>query len=432
MSLNLIDMAKGLFAGEVASKAAAAFGESESNVTKAFGGMVPAIFSQLADKTATGEGAESIARLAQEQAGSGLFGNLGSLLGGGDNSSWLSKGSGLVSSLFGNKVDGIVSLLSNFAGIKSSSSSSLLSLAVPAILGFLGKHMGANNLGASGLASLLGGQKSFISSALPAGLSLGNLFGSSADAHVKAAAPHVAAATRYEEEDNGGGGMKWLWPLLLLALLGAAALYFFKGGCNKKDDTHTTATTTGGDSTNGGTTVGNAMDTLSAKVGGSLDSLGNWVYNLGADVNLDLPGGGKLVVGENSTEAKLVKFLNSSDPVDTTKGNWFDFTNVRFETSKSTITKESMAQLTNMVTIAKAYPNAKFKIGGYTDNTGNEANNVKLSKERAAAVAAEITKMGATNIVSSDGYGSQFPIADNATLEGRAQNRRVSVNVKAK
>lgn len=357
MSLNLIDMAKGLFAGEVANKAASAFGESESSITKAFGGMVPAIFSQLADKTSTTDGANTIARLAQEQAGSGLFNNLGSLLGGGDNSSWLSKGSGLVSSLFGNKVDGLVSLLSNFAGIKSSSSSSLLSLAVPAILGFLGKHMGANNLGASGLASLLGGQKSFISSALPAGLSLGSLFGGT-DVNVKANAPHVAA-TQYEEEDNGGGGMKWLWPLLLLALLGAAALYFFKG-CNKKEEGTATTTTTTDTTATTGSTVGNAIDTLSAKVSGSLDSLGNWVYNLGADVNLDLPGGGKLVVGENSTEAKLVKFLNSSDPVDTAKGNWFDFTNVRFETGKSVITKESMAQLTNMVTIAKAYPNAKF------------------------------------------------------------------------
>jgi K(+)-stimulated pyrophosphate-energized sodium pump len=93
-----------------------------------------------------------------------------------------------------------------------------------------------------------------------------------------------------------------------------------------------------------------------------------------------------------------------------------------------------MTQLKNMVAIAKAFPTAQFKVGGYTDNTGDEAKNVSLSKKRAAVVAAKIISMGssAKGIISSDGYGSQFPIGDNATAEGKAQNRRVSVNVKAK
>lgn len=127
--------------------------------------------------------------------------------------------------------------------------------------------------------------------------------------------------------------------------------------------------------------------TTTASVMGALDSLGNWEYNLGNISSIKLPDGVTLEVGENSTEAKLVHFLQSNDAVDTAKGNWFEFTNVRFNTGSSTITDASLAQLKNMVAIAKAFPNARFKVGGYTDNTGDEANNVTLSKNRAAAVA---------------------------------------------
>ena len=226
--------------------------------------------------------------------------------------------------------------------------------------------------------------------------------------------------------------MGWLLPILLLAAIGAASLYISSKGCKKTP----VAATEHADSTmhaDTASTTGVVAPVVNA-VTGTVDSLGNFIYNLGNMVNFDLPGGVKLEVGENSTEAKLIRFLQSSDAVDTAKGNWFDFTNVRFKTGSSDITEESMAQLKNFISIAKAFPNAKFKIGGYTDNTGDEAKNVTLSKNRAAAVLAKIKQMGAaaSSLTGSDGYGSKFPVADNATAEGRAQNRRVSVNVKAK
>jgi outer membrane protein OmpA-like peptidoglycan-associated protein len=90
--------------------------------------------------------------------------------------------------------------------------------------------------------------------------------------------------------------------------------------------------------------------------------------------------------------------------------------------------------LKNLVAIAKAYPAAKFKFGGYTDNTGDAAKNVTLSQKRADAVSAMTNKLGAPagTIESAKGYGQEWPIEDNATAEGRAMNRRVAVNVKAK
>jgi len=184
-------------------------------------------------------------------------------------------------------------------------------------------------------------------------------------------------------------------------------------------------------------TLNNANNNNNTVSLGTIDTVtGNFVYNLGKMITIDLPNnGGKLEVGENSTEAKLVAFLNDANKtIDTVKGNWFEFTNVRFKTGGSEITDESLTQLKNMVAIANAYPDAQFKIGGYTDNTGNAASNVALSQKRADAVLNMLKKSGVAekSLSGAKGYGQEYPIGDNATAEGRAMNRRVAVNVKAK
>lgn len=169
---------------------------------------------------------------------------------------------------------------------------------------------------------------------------------------------------------------------------------------------------------------------------GKLDTLsGNFIYETGNVAGIDLPGGAKLSVGEYSTEAKLVKFLmDKTATLDTVKGNWFEFTNVRFKTGGAQIDSASIEQIKNMVAIANSFSSAQFKIGGYTDNSGDAAKNVALSQKRADAVLAELIKQGAkaSSFTGAKGYGPEWPIADNTTAEGRAMNRRVAVNVKAK
>ncbi|MGC2400167.1 MAG: OmpA family protein, partial [Acidobacteriaceae bacterium] len=70
---------------------------------------------------------------------------------------------------------------------------------------------------------------------------------------------------------------------------------------------------------------------------------------------------------------------------------------------------------------------------GYTDNTGDAAHNLKLSQGRADSVVAQLGTMGigADRLVPK-GYGEDHPVGDNATPEGRAQNRRISMLVTAK
>ncbi len=435
MSFNLIDAAKGLFTNELVSKASSYLGESEGGISKAMVGIIPSLLGGIADKASSGDGAGTVANMARDSDNSGILGNLAGFMGG-DEGGMLNKGSGMLNGLLGDSKAGMLTnLISKFSGVKSTTATSLLSMAAPALLGLLGKHAATNNLDAGGLSSFLSSQKSNISNAMPAGLDLGSVFsgfGGKA-ANMVSDAGHTSKHYTEEVGEKASGGMKMLLPILLLILAAAAAYYFFKDGCRKKVDA-TEVAATEDTSMN---TVRENTETAMPSIKGKLDSVsGDFIYDMGENVSIDLPNnGGKLMVGKNSTEYKLVTFLNDkSAMLDTAKGNWFEFTNVRFKTGGSQITDASMEQLKNMAAISKAYPVAQFKIGGYTDNTGNAAANIALSQKRADAVAAMLKKLGVADaaIEKAKGYGQEWPLADNATAEGRAQNRRVAVNVKAK
>jgi outer membrane protein OmpA-like peptidoglycan-associated protein len=168
---------------------------------------------------------------------------------------------------------------------------------------------------------------------------------------------------------------------------------------------------------------------------GTYDSVsGNFIYTIGNEIIITLPDSAKteLRVGANSTEAKLYKFLVEEnmvvDTVDKTKG-WITCDRIYFLTDKHDLTPESRTQISNIATILKAFPKAELKVGGYTDSTGSAAHNQELSASRAAEVLAMLQKDGAKNAAASEGYGSQWPISDNATPEGRALNRRTDIRV---
>ena len=426
MSFNLIDAAKNLFTDELVKKASNYLNESESGVVKAIASILPVVLSGFVNKVANHEGADFVAQTAKQQNESGVLSNLESFFGN-DGGSLLNKGAGLVNSLFGNKLDGITGLLSNFTGLKNASVSSLMSMAAPAIMGLLGKHASDNNLNTGSITTLLNNQKSTINAALPSGLNLSIVLGNFGGIeNTIAQHTHQQSGTA----DKKGNAMRYILPVILFALL-AMASYYFKG-CNKNPEMITTTAESSSTKHESG-----EIKKTTVNITGKIDSLtGDFIYNTGNMVSIDLPNNaGKLEVGEFSTENKLYKFLTDANAkLDTVKGNWFEFTNVRFKTGSSEITEASLAQLKNMVAITKGFPSAQFKIGGYTDNTGSEATNIALSQKRANAVVAELKKLGASanSINDAKGYGPQWPIADNTTAEGRAQNRRVAVNVKAK
>lgn len=103
---------------------------------------------------------------------------------------------------------------------------------------------------------------------------------------------------------------------------------------------------------------------------------------------------------------------------------------IQFETNNAVIKSSSYPILNKVVTMMKKNPSYKLHISGHTDNVGKPAQNMKLSKERAAAVVKYLTKKGIkSSRLRSDGFGGTKPVASNKTEKGKALNRRVDFEV---
>jgi outer membrane protein OmpA-like peptidoglycan-associated protein len=401
MSINILDVVKGYLGNDTISQAASFLGEDPSAVTKLVSGAVPSLLSGIINKAGT-DGGAGVFELAKQAAGSGILDNVGSLFSAG-NSNLLGTGASLLSSLLGNKSSLLGTALAGFAGVKPSTSSSILSALAPIALGALGKHALSSGLSASGLLSLLNGQKSEISKAIPAGLNLSAVW-DDVPGKVKET---VASATGYREPEKSSGLPSWLLPLLLL-LLGALALWYFLKGCNSKPAETPVAVT----------------DTVVKQ---------DTVTVLPATYKVKLPNGTELDAAQGGIEDLLVAFLNSSTAT-AGKDNWFDFNDLNFKFGTAEILPESQKQLDNITAILKAYPKAKVKVGGYTDKVGDEAANKKLSGDRAAAVLAALKTAGVGDqVTGAEGYGSQFAkYPADAPETDRIKDRRVSLSVREK
>jgi len=104
--------------------------------------------------------------------------------------------------------------------------------------------------------------------------------------------------------------------------------------------------------------------------------------------------------------------------------------NVNFENNSDKIKSESDANVQEYADFLSKHTNYNAKIIGYTDSRGSEAYNQKLSEKRASSVLNALVSKGVNaKQLSAEGDGEANPIADNATAEGRAQNRRIEAEL---
>ncbi|MGY6635828.1 MAG: OmpA family protein [Erythrobacter sp.] len=107
-------------------------------------------------------------------------------------------------------------------------------------------------------------------------------------------------------------------------------------------------------------------------------------------------------------------------------------TNVYFDTGKAALTPRAKAELCEASRAAEMNENSLMLVLGYTDSTGSQEANQRLSERRAAAVVnhlQQVCRWKPYRMLTPTGMAMSDPAADNSTPAGRAQNRRVSVNV---
>ncbi|MDQ0064937.1 sodium-translocating pyrophosphatase [Chryseobacterium lathyri] len=169
------------------------------------------------------------------------------------------------------------------------------------------------------------------------------------------------------------------------------------------------------------------------EIKGHLNENGDFVYETGNIQEVKLKGGKTITLGEGSRLFQLYNSVNQKDQTVINPNNWFTLENLYFETGSSDMKAGSDVQLNNLAEILNAYPDLKIKLGGYTDNTGNEESNQKLSNLRAQTAKLKLLELGiSSDRVEAEGYGSQHPVCEaNDTDECKAKNRRIDVRVLA-
>jgi OmpA-OmpF porin, OOP family len=381
---------------------ARSLGESEPAVSKGFELATAAIFDGLNRLTSQPDAMRQVIDMASKgpaDIGSAVItGQLAS-----PTSPLISSGNKFLTAVLGKGQDAALNVVSRESRLRATSAATVLAVAGQSVLSFIGGRVHAEGMTATSLASFLQTEGVRMRESLPAGF------------HEAPATPPIkeTVTTRRIEVDpviaqtvrKERSFWVWLLPLLLL-LLGLLLWFLFRPQPAPVAEAPAPLQT--------------AAPAVPA------------VSSLGSLVSRQLVNGTTLNIPERGVEGRLLVFIQdpASQPDKTT---WFDFDRLLFNTGSATLQPQSMEQLNNIAAILKAYPAVHLTIGGYTDNTGDAASNLKLSQDRADNVTAELVKLGvAPDRLVAKGYGEEHPVGDNSTEAGRGQNRRISMLVTKK
>ena len=179
-----------------------------------------------------------------------------------------------------------------------------------------------------------------------------------------------------------------------------------------------------------GTAIGAAGGAVLGAVVGKL--AGNTV--VGAAVGTAVGAGTGALIGKHMDKVKAEAEAVKNAQVETiTDANGLQGVKVTFDsgilfaTNSSTLNTASQNTIKQIADVLKQNSDVDVAIFGHTDNTGTDAINDPLSLKRAQAVEKSLKNLGVANIKRVEGQGSKNPVADNATAEGKKQNRRVEV-----
>jgi len=450
--MNLLVELKQAIGKEIIQKVAILVGEKEEKVSVAIEGLVPTIVGGLMKRVSNEAGANTLMNVIQKGNHDGsILKDINTVIQDKDKFSALcSTGGGLVSMLLPDKKSSIATMISQFAGVRNSSATSLLALVTSIIVGKLGSNVQSQNLDKFGLANALLDEKSTLLDETPESLqprmidvlglstfmsqeikpiqyaSAGPIKTSTTQTQStsKAPADSVSYSTKEYDEENSFTLPSWLLPAVGIAAVLAILGYFLStydwsslsSNSNSTEDTTQIEQVTNA-------TIDTTTNTDTAKIDSS--AIATTAANKEAAVTL--PNGEQLSVPEGGFNFNFSKYLTDSS---SKAGRVFTFDNLNFESNTTNLVAGSEKTVTDLAKIMTAYPRVQVKLTGYTDNTGDSLMNKKISIKRAFAVRNLLVGAGISDIrIDFAGKGSANPVASNATEEGKAKNRRLEMRV---
>ena len=373
MAGSIVETLMSMLGPQVVGPIASRLGESTDTVQRGLQSGSAAMLAGIAAKADQPGFLSQIFSLVTNPANSpgalsSLASNLGSAASGGAGAPLGDLGSRFASSIFGSGQSAVTDAIGRFAGLGGGKASSLIAMAAPLVLGVLGQHVRENGLSAADLGNTLKAEAPNLQRFLPTGFR--SLLGGVPN--LAAVAPAAVAGA----QPTAGSGLSLFWRRWSSRLL----WFFNRSKAPAPEEVQTPAP---------------AAAPAAALPAGFF--------------TLKLPDGVELNVPQSGIENQLATFIaDSSKQVD--KTTWFNFDRLTFDTGKATLQSSSQEQLNNVAAILKAYPNVHVKVGGYTDNSGKAAANLKLSDDRAKNVMDALVAAGIDpSRLESKGYGDAAP-----------------------
>ena len=239
MATNLVTLIMQFLTPDMIGRIANTLGVGRSDTATAVDAAVPALLAALTGVATQPGGPQKLANAAKQETG--VLDRFGSMLGGGGQTSFVDRGSQMLSSLLGDRdQSALANAVGKYSGLQTGPSSSLLGALVPVVMGTIAQQQGGR-VDAGSIANLLTNQKDNIAAALPSGLSrllggtdllepLGDTVRRTTAAGGDAARAAAAAVARTADDTRRSAqaaapSTNWLmWAILALAI---AALLFY-------------------------------------------------------------------------------------------------------------------------------------------------------------------------------------------------------------
>ncbi|TDN47452.1 OmpA family protein [Scandinavium goeteborgense] len=375
-------------------------GEREEDVNLALSGIVPLLFDKIkAHLTWAKEPVKFLDLLRESPDINTENTSASSLLEQTHSGSATGK---MLSMLMPHQTDSLVNMVSNVSGVSNESGRSLVSVGAALLFSTLRNYLRQRKAQSLSLKGWMDSIDYDAVAMLPAPFK-NYLQKNNVESYIFPEPRPGTAVGRADEGQKNKCGFKWLWLLLLAAIV---ALILLLKGCISTGESDRTA-------------MQKTTDSVRALWG-----------NLGAFFSKVLPDGKTINIPQKGMENQLINYIETdkSDPNVT-----FAFDRLLFMKNSSDLDPASKDQLSNIVAILKAWPNVYLQLNGYTDTSGTDEFNMKLSQDRANAVRQALIDQGASEShLEAVGFGSANPVAANDTEANRAKNRRIEIQVSRK
>jgi hypothetical protein len=256
MATNLVSYMMQFLTPDMVGRIAAALGLNRGDAQSGVSAGVPALlaaFGGLADKPG---GAQSLVNTIKQQ--SGVLDNFAGMIGGSNQSSFIERGSSLLTSLLGTHDQAaLTGAVARFSGLGQNRANSMLGMLTPLVMGLIGRQIGARGVDSGSLTSLLASQRDQIAQALPAGMGealdragIGSGLESARAAAPAAQATRPAATTGQFSQSSASpragaadpraprgatsGSSNWVYWAIPLLLLGGLLQYLFGPGPHRQ------------------------------------------------------------------------------------------------------------------------------------------------------------------------------------------------------